>query len=31
MDEKGRVFPVFFDIVDAAIKIYSNEHAPKFS
>ena len=31
LDEKGRIFPVFFDLVDAAIKIYSNAHAPQFS
>ena len=31
MDEKGRFLPVFFDRVDAAILIYSNEHAPQFS
>jgi len=24
-------FPDFFDLVDAAITIYSNEHAPQFS
>jgi len=31
LDEKGRFLPVFFDLVDATIKIYSNEHAPQFS
>ena len=28
--KKVGFFPVFFDLVDAAIKIYSNEHAPQF-
>ena len=29
--KKVGFFSVFFDLVDAAIKIYSNEHAPQFS
>ena len=31
LDEKGRVFLVIFHLVDADIKIYSNEHAQQFS
>jgi len=29
--KKGRFLQGFFDLVDAAIKIYSNEHASQFS
>jgi len=31
LDEKGRLLTVFFDFVDVAIKIHSNEHASQFS
>ena len=31
LNEKGRFLQVFIDLVNAAIKNYSNEHAPQFS